>query len=201
MKLFPRARAAQAGWKKLTPAQSRLPVTFELMCGMVHTLWAMGRVKSALVVMLCFSLYLRPGEPHRIRCRHVVAPMKAPSGSKHVTVVLYLHEDGRASKTHEYDESLLADQPLLPSLGARLLALARSKTPDALLFDVTQQRVASDVELSCHRLRVPAELSVVRYMFRQAGASTDFARKVRQLAEIKLRGRWKGDPSLRRYEK
>jgi len=176
-------------------------VTFELMWRIVHTLWALGRVESSLVVLVCFSLYLRPGEPHRIRCRHIVAPMKSPSGSKHVTVVLNPYEDGRASKTHEYDESLLADQPLLPSLGARLLALARSKTPDALLFDVTQQRVASDVDLSCRRLRVPAELSVVMYMFRHAGASTDFARKVRPLAEIKLRGRWKGDQSLRRYEK
>ena len=62
------------------------------------------------------------------------------------------YEDGRASTTHKYDESLLADQPLLPSLGARLLALARSKTRGALLFDVTRQRVASDVELSCRRL-------------------------------------------------
>ena len=86
------------------------------MCRIVHTLWAMGRVESALMVMLCFRLYLRPGEPHRIRCRHVVTPMKAPSGSKHITSSLNPYEDGRASKTHEYDESLLADQPLLPSL-------------------------------------------------------------------------------------
>ena len=61
VKLLPRAKAAQAGWKKLTRSQSRLPVTFELMCGIVHTLWAMGRVESALVVLVCFSLYLRPG--------------------------------------------------------------------------------------------------------------------------------------------
>ena len=93
-------------------------MTLELMCGIVHTLWAMRRVESALVFMLCFRLYLRPGEPHRIRCRHIVAPMECPSGSKHVTVVLNAYEDGRASKTREYDESLLADQPLLPSLGA-----------------------------------------------------------------------------------
>ena len=86
VKLFPRAKAAQAGWKKLTPSHRRLPVTFELMCRIVHPLWgAMGRVESALVVLVCFSLYLRPGEPHKIRCRHIVAPMKSPSGSKHVT--------------------------------------------------------------------------------------------------------------------
>ena len=38
------------------------------------------------------------------------------------------------------------------------------------------------------------------YIFRHAGASTDFAWKVRPLAETKLRRRWKVDQSLRRYE-
>ena len=39
------------------------------------------------------------------------------------------------------------------------------------------------------------------YMLRHSGASTDFALKHRSLAEIKLRGRWRGDQSLRRYDK
>ena len=76
-------------------------MTFELMCGIVHTLWAMGRVESVLVVMwvmLCFCLYLRPGEPHRVQCRHIVAPMKSPSGSKHVTVVLNRTRTGRQAR-------------------------------------------------------------------------------------------------------
>ncbi len=44
-------------------------------------------------------------------------------------------------------------------------------------------------------------MAVVMYMLRHSGASTDFALKHRTLAEIKLRGRWRGDQSLRRYEK
>ena len=72
---------------------------------------------------------------------------------------------------------------------------------EALLFTVTQAQVAVDLQEACRRLRVPAELDVVMYMFRHAGASTDFALRLRLLPEIKLRGRWKSDASLRRYEK
>ena len=70
--LFPRAKAAQAGWKKMTPNRSRLPVTFELMAAIVHMLIFMDRKQSALVIALCFVCYLRPGEAHRVRCKHVV---------------------------------------------------------------------------------------------------------------------------------
>ena len=202
---FPRAKAAQAGWKKLTPSRSRLPVTFELMSAIFHVLAATGRLESGLVILLCFALYLRPSEPHRIKCKHVVPPQGGVSGTRHTTIVLNPYEDGRASKTHEYDESLLLDNQLLPALGRRLTKFARARAKmagkDALLFTVTQEQVALDLRLATRRLRVPAELDVVMYMFRHAGASTDFALKQRPLAEIKLRGRWKGDASLRRYEK
>ena len=206
---FPRAKAAQAGWKKLTPSRSRLPVTFELMAAIFHTLWAMGRLESGLVILLCFALYLRPSEAHRVKCKHVVPPSGGFSGTRHATVILNPYEDGRASKTHEYDESLLLDCSLLPSLGRRLLKLAAARAKqekegggaEALLFTVSQAQVAVDLREACRRLRVPAELDVVMYMFRHAGASTDFALKLRPLAEIKLRGRWKSDASLRRYEK
>ena len=202
---FPRAKAAQAGWKKLTPSRSRLPVTFELMSAIFHTLWAMGRLESGLVILLCFALYLRPSEAHRVKCKHVVPPQGGVSGTRHATVVLNPYEDGRASKTHEYDESLLLDCSLLPALGRRLLKLAQARVKqagkEALLFTVSQAQVATDLREACRRLRVPAELDVVMYMFRHAGASTDFALKLRPLAEIKLRGRWKSDASLRRYEK
>ena len=42
--LFPRAKAAQTGWKKITPSRSRLPMTFELACGLFHVLMVMGRL-------------------------------------------------------------------------------------------------------------------------------------------------------------
>ena len=66
---------------------------------------------------------------------------------------------------------------------------------------MAQAAAASDLQDACRRLRVPPELGVVMYMFRHADASTDFALKHRSLGEIQLRGRWRGDQSLRRYKK
>ena len=199
--MLPRAKAAQAGWKKLTPNRSRLPIPFKLAAALFHTLLTMGRLESGLIILLCFSLYLRPSEPHRLKCSQVIPPAKGVSGSRHVTIVLNPFEDGRASKTHEYDESLLVDSPLLPALGKALLKHARGRPLGDPLFKVQQEEVARDLRDASLRLRVPAALEVVMYKFRHGGASTDFALKHRPLAEVKLRGRWKSDASLRRYEK
>ena len=154
-----------------------------------------------MIVLLCFALYLRPGEPHRIRTKHVIAPSNTTSGARFVTIVLNPYEDGRASKTQEYDESLLIDNELLPELGRRILRHAKERGVDQPLFSVSQQQVALDLQAAAARLRVPSSMNLVMYMLRHSGASTDFALKLRTLAEIKLRGRWRGDQSLRRYEK
>ena len=127
--MLPRAKAAQAEWKKLTPNRSRLPIPFELVTALFHLLVLMGCWESGLIVLLCFSLYLRPSEPHRLKCSQVIPPGKGVSGSRHVTVVLNPVEDGRASKLHEYDELLLVDSPLLPALGEALLRHARGRPP------------------------------------------------------------------------
>ena len=118
-----------------------------------------------------------------------------------MTIVLNPFEDGRASKTQEYDESLLVDNGLLPALGQRILKHAQSRQKEDTLFAVSQQQVALDLQAAAARLRVPASMPMVMYMLRHSGASTDFALKLRALPEIKLRGRWRGDASLRRYEK
>ena len=199
--LLPQAKAAQQGWKRLTPSRSRLPIPFELAAALFHTLVTMGRLESALITLLCFCLYLRPSEPHALKCSQIIPPSRGPSSSRFVTVVLNPFEDGRSSKTHEYDESLLCDSPLLPQLGPALLRHARGRPRGDRLFSVCQADVARDLRDACLRLRVPPPLEVVMYKYRHGGASTDFACKHRSLAEVKLRGRWKSDASLRRYEK
>ena len=199
--MLPLAKAAQNGWKKLTPSRSRLPIPFELAAALFRTLVTMNLWESGLVMLLCFCLYLRPSEAHSLCCWQIIPPSGGHSGSRHVTVVLNPFEDGRASKTHEYDESLLVDSPLLLALGEALLRHARGRPRSDPLFQVSQAQVARDLRAACDRLRVPVAMEIVMYKFRHGGASTDFALKRRSLAEVKLRGRWKSDASLRRYEK
>ena len=93
------------------------------------------------------------------------------------------------------------DSPLLPALEQALLRHARGRPGNEILFKVQQSEVARDLREASLRLRVPSALEVVMYKFRHGGASTDFALKHRPLGEVKLRGRWKSDASLRRYEK
>ena len=79
--MFPRAKAAQSGWKKITTSRSRLPILSELACALAMMLMVMGRDESALLVLLCFALCLRPGGAHRIRTDHEVGPSKSASRS------------------------------------------------------------------------------------------------------------------------
>ena len=84
-------------------------------------------------MLLCLALYLRPGEAHRITCKHVVPPQSGVSGTRHVTVVLKPYEDGRASKTREYDESLPLDNGLVQYARRR----EKAGGAETLLFTVT----------------------------------------------------------------
>jgi predicted RNA-binding Zn ribbon-like protein len=49
------------------------------------------------------------------------------------------------------------------------------------------------------RLRLP--FRPLPYQLRHTGASTDMAEKARSLQDIKRRGRWQADSSVKRYEK
>ena len=96
---------------------------------------------------------------------------------------------------------LLVDNKLLPALGDRLLRHAAQRGKGKPLFSVMQEQVALDLHAAGSRLRLPSMMSVVMCMLRHSGASTDFVLKHRSLAEIKLRGRWRRNQSLCRYEK
>lgn len=72
-----RVREAAIGWKKLSPAHSRLPTPWPVVCMLINQLASMGHLEPAQAVALTFVLYLRPSEsmgltaaclaPHTIR--------------------------------------------------------------------------------------------------------------------------------------
>ena len=57
--MLPLAKAAQNGWKKLTPSRSRLPIPFELAATLFHILVTMNLWESGLVMPL-HQTWLRP---------------------------------------------------------------------------------------------------------------------------------------------
>eukprot|EP00438_Fugacium_kawagutii_P035192 Skav232767 [mRNA] locus=scaffold1229:242985:248589:- [translate_table: standard] len=71
-----RSRRALRGWRKVMPATSRLPLPKMMMHGIAMQLLSQGKRDMALMTLVMFSLYLRPGEALDLCKRHVVAPVK-----------------------------------------------------------------------------------------------------------------------------
>ncbi|CAK0822825.1 unnamed protein product, partial [Prorocentrum cordatum] len=199
---LPGARQSLRGWKVLTPPLTRLPLPEEVVAALACELVSMGLWEAAACVVLSMVFYMRPGEWGRVRVKHAIAPRA--SGSQALRQwALVLHprdgEEARPSKTAEFDESLVLDLTCDLWLGAVLRRLTAAKPPDAALFSFSAEEFAAFFRRAARRLGL--EPAPMPYLLRHAGASRDFVNGLRPLSEVKRRGRWKTDASVRRYEK
>lgn len=128
--------------------------------------------------------------------------MVPPAGGRHKWWGLVLHprEGGQASKTAEYDEVILLDLSeyhlVLPSLAA-----LRATTPAGhKLFTFAQADAARRLRSAADRSGL-SQLAPVLYQLRHGGPSADVAAGRRTVEQVKLRGRWRCDQSVRRYLK
>eukprot|EP00973_Karenia_brevis_P011048 1495612-Karenia_brevis.AAC.1 len=80
------------------------------------------------------------------------------------------------------------------------LLLVRGRPPDARLWPLEPAHIIAKFMQACMELGMDS-LSPTRYSLRHGGASEDLLNKTRSLPEIKKRGLWKSDASLRRYAK
>eukprot|EP00974_Lingulodinium_polyedra_P032329 3113820-Lingulodinium_polyedra.AAC.1 len=87
--------------------------------------------EAGMCVMLAHHCYLRPSELARLTWDQVVfAPAGFGLPRDTCTVLLHPRELGRASKTREFDESLVVD---LKWLARTLRRMKRQASPSALL--------------------------------------------------------------------
>eukprot|EP00971_Amphidinium_carterae_P253575 5034466-Amphidinium_carterae.1 len=70
-----RSRQAARGWLKLSPNQSRLPMPWPAVAGIIHQLKVKGHHEASLATAVCFVLMLRPSECLRIQVQDVVQPV------------------------------------------------------------------------------------------------------------------------------
>ncbi|CAK0857017.1 unnamed protein product [Prorocentrum cordatum] len=199
---LPGARQSLRGWKVLTPPLTRLPLPEEVVAALACELVSMGLWEVAACVVLSMVFYMRPGEWGRVRVKHAIAPRA--SGSQALRQwALVLHprdgEEARPSKTAEFDESLVLDLTCDLWLGGVLRSLTAAKPPDAALFSFSVEEFAEIFRRAVRRLGL--EPAPMPCLLRHAGASRDFVNGLRPLSEVKRRGRWKTDASVRRYEK
>ena len=195
-----RARRALKGWRKEMPPQSRLPLPRLCMFGIAMQLFAQGFIDMSLKVVTDFFLYLRPGEGLDIKGRNVIPPSKA-AGIQYrwVNVVIRDMEGGKPDKVGIYDNSIPLDLKHTKWIGDQLLRKAKMlSSPDSLIFTFSMEEfrvqfVKAASQMGLHQLHP--------YQLRHGGATEELTAKVREFNQVKSRGRWKTDKSVRRYAK
>ena len=73
---LPRSRRCLKGWANLDPGATRPPVPFQLIALIVVTMLRLNMGHAALLILLMFSAYLRPGEALALWAEDVVFPTR-----------------------------------------------------------------------------------------------------------------------------
>ena len=199
---LPRAKQALRGWKRMAPAAGRLPLVWELVCGMAMHFIAVGRSALAFAMLIQTVFYLRPSELLRLRVGSVTTPNRLAGASHHrwtISMHDFVSEESTPSKTGEFDEGLQLDLPRYQFLGSVLRRLTADRDTRAPLVSLEPKELAAAMKEVAMLMRIP--FKVFPYQLRHTGASTDFSTGDRLIADIKRRGRWRADQSTRRYER
>ena len=190
---LPKLSRAIQGWSNLEPGFTRPPVPWDIVALIALRLLQMGQPNAALLVCLLFWAYLRPGEGLAMLESDVVPPV-----GKFRLWAINLHPSFRLdrSKTGLQDHSLLVD-----GQGAwigPLLGLLQNSSPFQHLFQLSYAEILRLWDAAQTSLQISPPF--VLYQLRHGGPSHDRAFRLRGVAEIKARGGWRSDNSLRRYE-
>jgi integrase len=198
---FHRVRRALQGWGRLAPTATRLPIPWLGVAGIAAALLAMGEPVAALAVVLATDGYLRPGEVLGLTSRHVTAPRPwLGAAHRHATLLLFPSDEGITSKMGHYDDSVVLDSPGREWVTKLLLARCREVRPSEPLFPFTILSFGVLFKAACRRAGVEV-WDATPHVLRHAGPSHDYLLQLRSLPDIKRRGRWSADRSVRRYEK
>ena len=199
--LLARARRALQGWARLDPPRTRLPLPWPVLSGLSVLLVLSGIWDFAMLILLAADAYLRPGELAMLTPDNVVRPRPSLGPIfQHAALLLFPYAEGIASKTHQFDDSVVLDSVGREWLTAGLLRLVARRAPRQALLDgrapalrLALSRMASLLGLESWQLSP--------FVLRHTGPSHDHLSHLRSLPEIKHRGHWASDTSLRRYEK
>ena len=140
----------------------------------------------AAYVLLNLTAYLRPSEALKLRREDMVRP----SGGryKHWSVVLHPRERDAPSKTAEFDEVVLLDQPDHKFLDKLWSALVAGTSPGEKIFEFAQHVVAQQFVSTALQSGLGC-LRPVLYQLRHTGPSMDIATGRRTIEGVKARGR------------
>ena len=194
---LPEFYRCRQSWRRRAPGRSRTPLTLTQLRLIVD--WVLRRRLPAMALWLvvCFTTYYRPSEVFSLRVGDLLRPTRR---LRHHGLQLHPFEMQVGSKARQFDDGVPLDSeifPWLPKAMVRTLRLNQRAATDKM-FDFQYKELLSLFRQACEELKV-RDPSL--YRLRHGGASHDAATRMRTLQEIKRRGRWASDTSLRRYEK
>ncbi|CAK0816959.1 unnamed protein product, partial [Prorocentrum cordatum] len=124
---LPRSAQALKGWKRLAPGRARLPLPWEVVALIALELLLTGFWAMAAWTIITFRCYLRPSELQRVTAEMLVPPVPGTRVANWA-IVLRPSEEEISSKTREFDETVVFDQPLFRFL-VPVLAYLKRETP------------------------------------------------------------------------
>jgi len=193
---LPRAARSLRGWKVLSPRRTKRPLPWELCLLYASRFWRKGKKEMAVCWLTMVDSYSRPTELIDMIPSQVILP--APiRGAGGVSLSFNPEHLGKPSKTGQFNEcvkiSRAAVATLLQEHAKRRRGMSRL-WPFALK---EMKEVFDEITVEYHL----ENLEPVLYSGRHSGASLDVLEGRRSLVEVKKRGRWERDSSVRRYEK
>ena len=167
---------------------------------MIGAATSAGHYPLALFLLLGFALYPRPGELLAVTPGQLVPPRpEAGSYAKFWSIHLFPSEWHTPGKTGEFDETLMLDWPELHWVNPLLVMLTQRLPGQSVwAFDAVTLRTQFAAMARAAHI---THLHPTPYGLRHGGASHDALTARRALSEIKKKGRWRSDQSVRRYEK
>ena len=190
-----RSLRAMKGWAKLQPGKQRLPFPLVVLLAVVAHLLSKSKLASALGLLISFRCYLRPGEFQKLTTDMIVKA--SVNGVMLYGLLLHPSDEGQCSKIGESDEAIYWDTDAWMTTFFDLMLQAPAGQQ---LLNLAPGILKSDFLEICELLHLMSSEPCL-YMLRHGGASHDLTNKLRPASEVKRRGRWVSDKSLKRYGK
>ncbi|CAE8661648.1 unnamed protein product [Polarella glacialis] len=196
---LPRTSRALHGWTKKCPPNQRLPLPWVCLMAIVGLLTFHGQWLHAVYLLVQFRTYIRPGVCGKLLVKQLIPPA-ASVGSQWRQWVFNLNpsESAIPGKTGLFDEAIVWDTE--PWLERWFVRLVKDGPGDAPLWPFPHSQMVEVFQKATERLGM-GFLRPVLYSLRHGGASEDLLARKRSTLEVKRRGGWSSDSSLKRYGK
>ena len=166
---------------------------------MMWALWQ-GHAEIALAVAVLFACYLRPFELVNLRtCDLALGRSSAKGPISQTKITVGPSELGVPTKVGAFDDCISVSSAAFPWLTTAMEDLKASRKNEPMLWTFEMETLRRVFSAAVFALALPPDTCL--YQLRHGGASHDLATSARSFEEVRSRGRWMTDSSVRRYSK